>query len=267
MPITPSFPAPLPAWATWLLRAAPFVWAVGEALTEHTSDIDVEELEWRKVVLSWTRPTPATTTEDIAQISMEFVNITSGDVDTSWTSGDYAALESLLDTWYAAVDNHISADFELVDYRWYRRAFADPMSTNHRFAESGPPERVTVKGTNGALVGTPLPFQVAATVTEKTSVPGHWGRFYMPGLCAESTDTGYGRLDSGYRTAVANATAQLYNDAQEAEFFPVVAVTQVNKVLSPALLGVTEVQVDDIPDVQRRRRAREAEARTIGTYS
>jgi hypothetical protein len=45
-----------------------------------------------------------------------------------------------------------------------------------------------------------------------------------------------------------------YGALMAAEFFPVVPVTQVDKLASRGLLTVQEIQVDNVPDVIRRRR-------------
>jgi len=43
--------------------------------------------------------------------------------------------------------------------------------------------------------------------------------------------------------------------------WPFVPSTQADGVLAPAMLGISEVQVDDVPDVVRRRRPRQTSYR------
>lgn len=264
MPLTPALPAPLLKYSKWLIKGLAEGYALLESLSEFSAQPDaLDDLEWRYVVLRFQRPTPSTTQEDYAQIGLNLINITGGDVDTSWTTGDYTTAEGFLDEWWTTVKAQIEADHKLVDYRWYRRQFNPVPDPNHRFLSSGPPQRITVKNSAGTKVAGLLPPQAAMSITLKTAVPKHWGRFYMPGLSAAAID-GWGRWTSATMTAMANATAELVDDLQGADLQPVVAVTQVDKVLRPALLGVTSVQVDDVPDVIRRRRPRQAAVRTIG---
>jgi hypothetical protein len=111
-----------------------------------------------------------------------------------------------------------------------------------------------------------MPFQVALSVTERTSIPKHWGRFYLPGFQAQAmeTATGTGRWGSTTQATVANATATLYEDLASSGLVPVVVQVQRDKVYAPALNTVTEIVVDDIPDVIRRRRPKQVISRAIG---
>lgn len=264
VPLVPAAPAPLPKWANVLLRALPFAWAVAEDLVSSTHDASsVSDVEWRKVVLRWNRETPGSTVEDYAQISLHILNLTGGDIDTTWTTSDYTTCETALNEWLTSMNTVFSSKFTLVDYRWYSMRFASPMSELHRFDFSGPPLRITVKGTPGGSTGAPLPYQNALSVTFDSGVPKHWGRVYLPGLTVSALDVD-GRVSAAYTGLTSNAFAELFDDLYGAEFQPVVAVTQVNKVLAPALLTVKQVRVDDIVDVVRRRRPRTPRFRTVG---
>jgi hypothetical protein len=61
------------------------------------------------------------------------------------------------------------------------------------------------------------------------------------------------------------AADTLYEAWAAAELFAVVPVSQVNKAPYRALLGVRQLQVDDIPDIQRRRRPRQVKTRILST--
>lgn len=264
MPLVPAAPAPLPKWANVLLRALPFAWAVAESLVDSTHDASsVEDVEWRKVVLRWSRVTPSATTEDYAQIGFHVVNVTGGDVDTSWTTGDYTTCEGHLDEWWGRTQSLQASSHTLVDYRWYPMRFATVMSPDHRFDFSGPPVRVTPKNQPGTNINASLPYQVACSVTFDTGVPKHWGRVYIPGI-TEHMLSAPSRWETVQAKAVADSMAEFFDDLYGSEFQPVVPVTQVNKVLQPALLTVKQVRVDDIPDVIRRRRPRTPASRSIG---
>lgn len=262
--ISPSAPAPLPPWAKLLLKGLPFIWALGEALVDtHHEASDVTDVEWRKLVLRFTRSTPAGSVEDQAQIAFNILNLTGGQVDKTWTTADYTTCEAAVSEWFNNVRGLIHTSHTCTDFRWYRMAFSDPMSPSHRFAFSGPPQRVTPFGGVGAQTNTALPYQDAMTATLDTGVPRHWGRFYLPGLTAQALGTPSRWINTATQT-LANGTAEFFDDLYRAEFQPVVPVTQVDKALVPALLTVAQVRVDDIPDVIRRRRPKQTLLRTVG---
>jgi hypothetical protein len=93
------------------------------------------------------------------------------------------------------------------------------------------------------------------SVTKRTAIPRHWGRVYVPGLTEGATATGgTGRWNTGLVDGMGSAFHNFFDAMQTAGFPVVVASTQTDKRLEGALLGITEVQVDDLPDVIRRRR-------------
>lgn len=264
MPLTPALPAPLVSKAKVIIKAlARELGPLAGLLTYETESSAPEDVAWDYVVLRWSRATPGGTAEDYAQIGFNIVNITGGDLDASWTTGDYTAVETALNEWWTTVKASIDDSHTLVDYRHYQRSFANPMTADKRFAEMGPPRRITTVGTAGTNVQTELPYQVAMSVTLKTPLPRHWGRVYLPGMASNKLGTN-GRWASTPMSAIANATAELMDDLNGGGYFIVVPVTQISSVLTPALLNVTDIVVDDIPDVIRRRRPRQAAARTVG---
>lgn len=252
-------PAPLPLWAKALLQLTPFVAGYLYDLVTHSADVD-EDVEWRRVHCMFTRGTPTGTTEDQMMCTFDIVNITGGAVDSSWTTTDYTQCETALDAFWTAYAPSMYLQSTLTSYRWYRRSF-NPYTTSKPFADSGPPQRVTAK----SIVGTgssALPPQVAITATELTAFPHHWGRVYLP-WPGQATTGSFGRIGSSTITAVANAYQALATSLQGNGFFPVVPVTQVNKVPARGLLTVGGVQVDDVYDVQRSRRGRQPAIRTV----
>jgi len=101
----------------------------------------------------------------------------------------------------------------------------------------------------GSATTSPLPPQVAVTVTEKTFTPTEWGRIYIPGFSAARSNT-VGRLTLDDVAIVANWAQALWADFTVAPVHvPIVyqrSTAEEHQVLS--------VQVDDLFDVQRRRR-------------
>lgn len=254
------------------LRGAEFALPAGWAYLESLLDADEtpSDLAWVRAVMTFSRATPTGTFEDKSQFKLDLVNITGGALDTSWTSGDLATvstdLQALLTALQAITNNSVTFD----SIRYYAMGFnpSDPGPANRgagagAFLPSGPPLRVDTFTKQGAGAAT-TPYQVAATVTFNTGWPKHWGRIYLPGpyhSAAGATDS-YGRFVSAYRTALSTAVGNAYSALAGHDFLVVVPVTSVGKLPFHALLGVDKIVVDDIPDVQRSRRPRQAAART-----
>jgi hypothetical protein len=91
-------------------------------------------------------------------------------------------------------------------------------------------------------------------VTEKTPVAKHWGRFYMPGMSASNLEAAGARWSDAMVDAAALSMSTLAQDLADDHIHLVVPVTQIDKIATRTLFGVSAVQVDDIPDVVRRRR-------------
>jgi len=247
------------------VRAVPFVWQLGSQLVTYDGSADdPDDVQWRKVVFTFTRATPAFTAEDTAQFAFHIANITGGDLDTTWTTTDYTNCETALNAFWSSIKVDIDLDFVLVDYRWYVMSFKNPLEQNKRFNNSGPPARVLVKGEAGTKASVSLPYQTAMSMTLRTSVPRHWGRVYIPGYTTSALTTVGGRWNTTEQQRLAHAGAELVDALGDADFQLFVPVTQVDKVLQPAMLGVTQVVVDDIPDVIRRRRPKQPASRFVG---
>lgn len=238
---------PLTRTLSYLLQGT----AAGFALYEHLfSNTRVVEpaLEWRKCVLRFAR-----TGIDDAVTSIDLLNITSSAVDPSWITGDYTTCETLLDAFVTAYKPYMSSSTSLVEYRWYRAAF-NPSTDARPFAPAILPERLSTKSLAGTGTLQTLPRQCACVITEKTPLPRHWGRLYMPCDGVSTALTVTGELPSASVSAIAAAAETLYEGLWAANFIPVVPVTQVNRDPSRGLLNVTAVKVDSVIDIQRRRR-------------
>lgn len=253
VPLSP-IPAPLPVWVRFILIWGPPVAAYlyDKYLVGHESTTDA--LAWRRVNLIYTRTTPTGTEEDKAQIGFDLINITGGAVDDTWTTGDFTTVETALTAWATSLQSSMQSNHTLTEYRWYRRAF-NSLDFEKPFAPSGAPVRITSVSKSGTA-GSFLPYQVACSVTEETGLRKHWGRFYVPGIVGTGGIGSTGRYASGTVDAIANATKTLYEACAAAELYMIVPVTQMDKSPVRVLLPVEKVHVDDIPDIQRRRRAR-----------
>jgi hypothetical protein len=72
-----------------------------------------------------------------------------------------------------------------------------------------------------------------------------------------STLDANGRLGATFRGTVTGAFKALGDTLADADFLPCVPVSDLNRQPYHALLGVTLYGMDDVPDVQRRRRPRQ----------
>lgn len=262
MPIAPI----AGTWQRFLIRAGVEVGGAVAAylldeFTQGQSDNDVEDVGWVRVQVCWTRSTPAGTQEDLAMVTFDLVNLTSGAVDTTFTAGDFTAIDAALATWRTSIRAWQSSAHLDHSNRYYQMAFDPPAWPARRFAITGPPIHVTtLTATAGA--GPVNAYQVAATVTERTALAKHWGRIYIPGLAGTSFDP-FGRILPTGRNLFASATSTLFATLRAADFFPVVPMTQHNKAPAFGLMSVASLAVDDIPDVQRRRRPKTVVTRSL----
>ncbi len=244
-------PAPLPPWAKAILWLAPVAVGFLEDLLDFSDDTG-DGLEWRHCAIRMINTTAASDATQDAYCGLDFVNVTGGNVDTTWSAGDYTTCEAAITTMLTALGPNLPTCRKVSQLRWYKKAF-NPMSTSKPFADSGPPDRVTTMDITGT--GAPhIAPQVAMSITERTPWPKHWGRFYWPYSAGDTRFQTNQRFQASVVDAAATAVADCYEALADDDFFAVVPVTQVDKVAARGLLVVTEVQVDDVPDVIRRRR-------------
>lgn len=233
-----------------------------QALEVGNATANADDVEWRRLQVHFARSVPTGFVEDRAICTFDFINITSGDIDTTWITSDYTSIETAFDTWWTSIKPYVHSNHSLVEFRWYKQRF-NSVDNPKPFSPAGPPQRVTTRNVPGTYTTTGIPYQVAMSVTERTAFPKHWGRFYIPGVGGGNFDSA-GRFTTASITSVANATQTLYNATVSGPgAYPVVPVTQVDKVAVRALLAVSEVSVDDVPDVVRRRRPKRVSARQV----
>jgi hypothetical protein len=200
-----------------------------------------ESFEARKVHVVFDRTGVGGTPEDVAVCTFHLVNVTDGEVDTTWTTGDYLAAEALFHAWWMDIRSLYTSSTSLREYRWYRSAPG--------LAQSGPPERIGTEGTPGSNTGAELPPQVAISVTEKTQRRKSWGRFYLPAPAYTTLGADGGVIGASAINQVHSATLTLYRDLVDADLHPVVFSKPAARALA-----VSALQVDDLYDVVRSRR-------------
>lgn len=251
-------PAPLPPWAKALLWVAPAIPSFLQDLVDYIGEMqDATQPtghSWRRCQLVFT-DAGNQDSADRMTTTLDIANITGGQLDDSWTAADYTTVDTQVKAIVTAWMSIAQGRLRNTERRYYRMSF-NPMSDPHPFAISGPPEKIILDTAAGqAPVAGNQANQVAMSVTERTPYPHHWGRAYWPLPSAAQLDTA-GRFTTSSITNFGNSMQAAFLALQTAEFFPVVPVTQVLKAPSRNLLTITKLQIDNVPDVIRRRRIR-----------
>lgn len=277
---SPLLPLPWTKGAKWLVYTAvspPITGAVALYDVIASSD-ENPPTEWRYLQWRFQRATPVGTEEDVAVFTMNIVNVTGGQNDPTWTAGDYTACEAAMAELWNTLRNFINTSHTLTRVDWYARSFnpAIPLGqdvrTNpgpgvkqpNRFNRAGPPVHITQYNQAGLGAATAEIYQAAMSVTLRTATRPHWGRIYLPGITSSEIGGTQGRFDTAPITAVANAFAEFQDDLAGQGFHLVVPVTQQQQLYAQGLNWVTEIAVDDIPDVIRRRRPKQVKTRVVG---
>lgn len=179
--------------------------------------------------------------DDDMTCHFDFLNVTGGAPDDTWTTGDFTTLEALLMTWWAGLKQYVDPKTKLREIRWYRHGpgvvAPNPVERTY-LAPAGE------NGTGTAGLGIP---QVACSITFRTSVRRSWGRTYLP-YNGKQPNT-QGRLNIADVDAISTTTAALVTSAASADFRLVVTSIPLS-----AALNVERIEVDDVLDVIRRRR-------------
>lgn len=256
-----ALPNPTTGWKTvkWLLRAAEFAVPAGIAWLEDELDANeaASDPHWVRVIISGARTSPGTTSEDRAQFKLDLLNITGGALDSSWTSADLNSVHSDITAFLTALQPLTANNLTFNEVRYYDMSFNPAADVLKPFAETGPPIRKTTVSYAGSVSVT-QPYQIAATITFRTAWPRHWGRIYLPNPAHGSgAYTAYGRFSATYESALTTAFDTFVDALGSHDFLLTVPVGQLNKQAFHALLGVPLFAIDDIPDVQRRRRPRQ----------
>lgn len=264
----PSPPATLPPWAKVLYYVAETV-AIGVGFLNFDFGAPMSSTggaaggpdpdTWRRFVLHFADNQSAEPADDQV-FTVDVVNLTDGQVDSTWNQSDYDQAMYALGSFAAALRSHIVSRLVCDRISAYVMAFR-PYSELKPFAESGPPEFVQAQAYAGAA-GPNVGPQGCSTITEETPSRAHWGRIYSPTIGTTSIGND-GRLTGAARSALATALHDTYAALMTNQLYPVVPTTQVDKVPARTLQAVTGVRVDDVLDVHRSRRHKFAQNRTI----
>lgn len=208
--------------------------------------------ETRKLSVRWARSPAGMVAEDVDVIGIQFLKAPGGVPTNSWLDSDYTTLETAFGSLWNTLKVKYPSYMVLSQYRWY----ADGPALHPPPPEGNPARRVTdltVAGTSGAIVN--MPPQDAESVTFKTSTRRGWGRVYMPAMHGDSlTLNANGNLTTAATDLLASSWVTFLNAARAASLVPVVFSLTHSKAME-----ILIVQVDDLIDIQRRRRWKRAD--------
>ena len=211
--------------------------------TVYTSQADPTQVGCAICTLHVSRTTPSATREDLTAFSFAFAKNAGSNRNTP-TVAELSTIEPLLDTFWANVRPSVSTQFTLADFTWHFR--------NAAAARDGPAVRVVAKSSAGASSTGRLPDQDAMTLTLVTPGRKHWGRVYLPGLSLAGVDSTYGRWTNTVCDSVAAAGDTLATSTLAAGFSLGVWSKR-----GLGFLDLYAVHVDNVVDIQRRRRAKQ----------
>jgi hypothetical protein len=205
-----------------------------------------------KVSIVWDRSTPVGTREDVIVSSLTFAERASTAVSPI-SASDKAVVETLLNTWWGLYGANVSNQITMREYRWYDY---EPISTR-----PGPVDRVTAHAVAGGAAAARPPDQLAFTQTYKTASRKHWGRSYWPWPGSGNFDFTYGRAAN----AIVNAAQGYLRTVFQVSGGTGLICPVVASISYRGVMGIKELQTDNIADVIRSRRAKVPTLRASNT--
>jgi hypothetical protein len=202
------------------------------------------------VQLRWKRDRPTGQPAEDVMVNTIHCQVTDG----GWTTDDRDAFNGAFATFWAAVNDRFSSQVGPTEHRFYNMpATAGPL---------GDPAFTTLDPTQvgTASLSATLPPQVAITVTWKTAIRRRWGRIYLGGLTSGAVNNG--RIDASTLTELANAI-DAFGTALRGSGQGIVVWHRAGW----SAEDVTDFTIDDVFDVQRRRRYDHASDRRDGSFT
>jgi hypothetical protein len=206
-------------------------------------------LGFSRVQLIFSRTTPAGTREDVAVTHLDWAHIDVG-ICAPLSGTERGEVNTALGTFFTARVGMYHSGIVLDRWRWFTYL---PITTR-----PGP----TVSESDVNYVGTAtgrLPDQLAITSTYRTLSRKHWGRSYWPFNAVASLETTYGRVGTSAVDNLATSLDTLLStNGAGGGIHPVVA-----SIAYHGVMNITELHVDNIWDIIRRRRAKQSSYRSI----
>jgi hypothetical protein len=199
----------------------------------------------QKVVFTFDKPTEAfLSTRDIMETSFALFKIDGTDPSPSWDGTDFSNAETIFETWWGAVKGYFPALLKFEAIKWYQEGAA--------IVPPNPVHRTTVVNVAGTGSNAALPPQCSSTVTLQVPLRKNWGRFYLPQLdisVLQTAGTTEGRYKNAFVDDMATAAHDMFDDLGGIGLIPAVYSRA-----GHSFMAVGAVEVDDVPDIQRRRR-------------
>jgi len=171
---------------------------------------------------------------------------------------ELASVEQPIITLLTSLMLLLADDLTATQLIWHAYHEDLPRDKTGRGQKPGPAVRTTPINLPGNISAPRLPDQVACNSTWRTASRKHWGRTAWPGFASNHLQPDFGRWDN----ATVDTFANNVNDCREwlegAGYAP-----GVWSQLHPAFLTTTQVGVDDVPDIVRRRRAKRVGHRSL----
>jgi hypothetical protein len=181
----------------------------------------------------------------------DFLNMTAGAPDDTWTTSDFTTLEGYLTTMLTSMSNFWASGIRVTAFTWYRVGIG--------IGTPNPNVRQLILTTPiaGGSAGNAMPPQIATTVTYRTAVRKAWGRSYIP-FSSTPNITTIGRMATTAVDSIAGAANTMAVAAAGSDFY----LGVYSKRLS-AFLVAEKIEVDNVLDIVRRRRFKTQSYRKI----
>lgn len=182
---------------------------------------------------------------DAAVCHFDWLNVTSGAPDDTWITSDFTTLEDAMKNLWLVIHGLASTGIVLTEINWYR--IGTGVTTPN------PAERAFTLGVPiaGTASNPLVPPQVASSLTLRNAVRKSWGRTYLPldALTMSATNT----MQSADVDTVVGAANDMVTTAAGGEYILGTYSARLN-----AFLAAEHVEMDDVTDVIRRRRWKQA---------
>ena len=226
------------------------------------SSFELRKLQWK-----FSRAPAGGTTEDVAVMTFHFIKTPTP--QGPWDDvADLGGIETLVRPYWGGLAPYYPPWIISDQFRWYKDGPAyyklNGDGTGYIPVGGNEAVRVTEENVPGTLsVTSMLPPQVAISVTELTSDRRHWGRWYLPApssILAEEN----GRVHTAELANMLSLAGAFYGQCIASGFQPVVfSIQKPARPKRPSgtlpeqeaiAFAVTELQMDNLFDVIRRRR-------------
>jgi hypothetical protein len=202
-----------------------------------------------RVTLKWKRTVPTGLSEDLMMCTLSIAKDVGGHLYGYVPLIELAPIETLLDGFMTTVKAQQHSSITLVEYSWHVLTQNSPRDKTGRGQKAGPAVRVTTKSTPGTASVGRSPDQLATNLTIRTASRKHWGRIALPGIDIGKWDPASGRLLNSSIDLLSGAFDGLHNNLVTAGYR-----LGVWSQLHPTFMTASQLEVDDVPDIQRRRR-------------